>query len=89
MVRDMVRILLSGLIFPEEGLAFIPMTFLAAVVVIISGIVAHWYQKRKFLRTKPGKIVLVSILIIVTVISLIGQTQAASLDLFEEYDSSH
>ena len=59
------------------------------LVVIISGGVAHWYQKRKFLRTKLGKIVLVSILIIVTVISLIGQTQAASLDLFEEYDRSH
>ena len=63
-----VGILLSGVLFPKDGLTFVPMTFLAAVVLIISGIVAHWYQKRKFLRTKPGKIALVSILIIVTVI---------------------
>ena len=81
-------ILLSGVIFPEEGLAFVPMTFLAALVVVISGVVAHWYQKRKFLSTKQGKIALCSILIIVTLISLIGQTQAASLDLFEEYGDS-
>lgn len=77
-------ILFSGVIFPEDGLTFVPMTFLAAVVVMISGGVAHWYQKRKFFSTKPGRIALVSILIIVTVISLIGQTQAAPFDMFEE-----
>lgn len=78
-------ILLSGVIFPEEGLSFIPMTCLAAVVVIVSGISAHLYQKKKFLNTKSGKIILGCILIAVTVISLIGQTQAAPLDMFEDY----
>ena len=81
-------ILLSGVIFPEDGLSFVPMTLLAAVVVVISGVVAHWYQKRKFFSTKPGKIALGCILIVVMVVSLIGQTQAAPLDLFEDYGYS-
>lgn len=82
-------ILLNGVLFPEDGLAFVPMTLLAAVVVVISGTVAHWYQKRKFISTKTGKIVLGCIIVIVTVVSLIGQTQAAPLDyLMEEYEYS-
>ncbi len=81
-------IILSGIVFPEDGLAFVPMTFLVVVVVLISGVVAHWYQKRKFFSTKPGKIALGCILIIITVISLIGQTQAVPLDMFEDYDFS-
>ena len=87
-VIGVTGILLSGVIFPEDGLSFVPMTILAAVIVMISGVAAHWYQKKKFLSTKPGKIVLDSILIMVTVISLIGQTQAAPLDLFENYEYS-
>lgn len=78
-------ILLGGVLFPESGLTFMPMTLLAAAVAGISGFTAHWYQNRKFLKTKPGKIVLSCILIAVTIISLIGQTQAAPLDLFDEY----
>lgn len=80
-VLGVTGILLSGVIFPEDGLSFVPMTILAAVIVMISGVAAHWYQKKKFLSTKPGRIVLDSILIMVMVISLIGQTQAAPLDL--------
>ena len=81
-------ILLSGVIFPEDGLAFVPMTFLAAVVVMLSGVIAHWYQKKKFFNTKPGKTALGCILVAIMAISLIGQTQAAPLDMFEEYGYS-
>ena len=82
-------ILLSGVLFPEDGLTFAPMTLLAAVVVVISGTVAHWYQKKKFFSTKPGKIALGCILVIITVISLVGQTQAAPLEeLMEDYGYS-
>ena len=81
-------ILLGGVVFPESGLTFLPMTLLAAVVVVISGVTAHWYQNKKFLNTKPGKAVLGCILVVVMVISMIGQTQAAPLDLYEEYESS-
>ena len=43
----MTGILLSGVLFPEDGLAFAPMTLLAAVVVAISG--------EKILQYKAGE----------------------------------
>ena len=78
-------ILLTGAIFPEEGLTFVPMTFLAAAVTIVSGLAAHWYRKRKFLSTKPAKIVLGVILVIVTLVSIIGQLHAEPLDM-DDYE---
>ncbi len=79
-------ILLAGVIFQEEGLTFIPMTLLAAAVVAVSGFTAHWYQKKKFLSTKTAKIILGIILVTVSIVSIIGQTQADPLDLIEEYE---
>ena len=77
-------ILLTDL-FPEAGLDFLPMTALAACFVAAAGGIAHWYQKHRFLANRPARIIMISLLVIVMVISFIGQAQADPLDLEDDY----
>jgi|GEM_PF-155469 len=78
-------ILISDL-FPEEGLKFLPMTVLAVCFAAVSAIIAHWYQKKKYLGRKPVKVIMACILSVVMVFSVIGQIQAENYLQEEGYD---
>ena len=78
-------ILISDL-FPEEGLKFLPMTVLAVCFAAVSAIIAHWYQKKKYLSRKPVKVIMACILSVVMVFSVIGQIQAENYLQEEGYD---